>query len=236
MRSTPALELTAATAPAVAAICARLDGLPLALELAAAHARLLPPSALLDRLSSALSLVRSRDRPERHRTMTATLDWSHDLLTRDEQRLLRRLSVFAGGFSLAAAEQVAGYDGPVLAVLAGLVEQSLVTPDIGTRRATACSSRSGSTRRSGSGRPRRSSSNTTGTRTTSVRSAEQAGRELRTGAQAEWLDRLERDHNNLRVTLSTLREAAIRAGWPGSAPTRGCTGCCAATPARRAHG
>ena len=127
----PALELSTATAPAVAAICARLDGLPLALELAAAHARLLPPWALLDRLSSALSLVRSRDRPERHRTMTATLDWSHDLLTRDEQRLLRRLSIFAGGFSLAAAEQVAGHDGAVFPVLAGLVEQSLVTPEIG---------------------------------------------------------------------------------------------------------
>ena len=126
----PGLALTTATAPAVAAICRRLDGLPLALELAAAHARLLPPAALLDRLDSSLGVARSRDLPERQRTMTATLDWSHDLLTRSEQRLLRRLSVFVGGFSLAAAEQVAASDEEnLLEALAGLVEQSLVTPE-----------------------------------------------------------------------------------------------------------
>ena len=207
----PGLELTAATAPAVAAICRRLDGLPLALELAAAHARLLPPAALLGRLSSALSLVRSRDRPERHRTMTATLDWSHDLLTRDEQRLLRRLSVFAGGFSLAAAEQVAGYDGPVLAVLAGLVEQSLVTPDF---RGEARYRMLEPVREYAAERLRAAEE----VERLHDRHAdyfcalaEQAGRELRTGTQAEWLDRLQRDHNNLRVALSTLREC----GDPG---------------------
>ena len=207
----PGLELTVATAPAVAEICRRLDGLPLALELAAAHARLLPPTALLDRLSSALSLVRSRDRPERHRTMTATLDWSHDLLTRDEQRLLRRLSVFAGGFSLAAAEQVAGFDGPVLAVLAGLVEQSLVAPDF---RGEARYRMLEPVREYAAERLREAEE----VERLHDRHAdyfcalaEQAGRELRTGTQAEWLDRLERDHNNLRVALSTLREG----GAPG---------------------
>ena len=99
----PRVRLDPDTAPAIADICQRLDGLPLALELAAAHAHLLPPAALRDRLTSSLGLARSRDLPERQRTMAATLDWSHDLLTRDEQRLLRRLSVFAGGFTLDAA-------------------------------------------------------------------------------------------------------------------------------------
>ena len=187
-RWTPALQLTAATAPAVAAICRRLDGLPLALELAAAHARLLPPAALLDRLSSALRLVRSRDLPERQRTMTATLDWSHDLLTRDEQRLLRRLSVFAGGFSLAAAEQVAGDDGAVFAVLAGLVEQSLVAPDSRERGALP-HARAGPGVCGGAapGRLGRSSGCTTGMRTTSAPWPSRPARELRTGTQAAWL-------------------------------------------------
>jgi predicted ATPase len=193
----PGLELNAANARAVAAICGRLDGLPLALELAAAHARLLPPPALLDRLSSALTLVRSRDLPERQRTMTATLDWSHDLLTRDEQRLLRRLSVFAGGFSLAAAEQVAGDDGSVLPVLAGLVEQSLVTPD---SRGEARYRMLEPVREYASERLRAAGE------VEQLRSrhadyfcalGRQAGPELRRGAQTEWLNRLARDHNNL---------------------------------------
>jgi predicted ATPase/DNA-binding XRE family transcriptional regulator len=201
----PALELSAANARAVAAICGRLDGLPLALELAAAHARLLPPPALLDRLSSALSLVRRRDLPERHRTMTATLDWSHDLLTRDEQRLLRRLSVFAGGFSLTAAEEVAGEDGTVLPVLAGLVEQSLVTPDFRdearyrmlepVREYAAERLRSADEVEQLRGRHA----------DYFYALAVRGGRELRTRGQAEWLDRLERDHNNLQVAVSTLR-------------------------------
>ncbi len=202
----PSLELSAANARAIAAICERLDGLPLALELAAAHARLLPPPALLERLSAALTLVASRDRPERQRTMTATLDWSHDLLTRDEQRLLRRLSVFAGGFTLAAAEQVAGEDGAVLPVLAGLVEQSLVTPDFrGEPRYRMLEP----VREYAAERLR-----TTG-EAEQLRDrhadffcelSRQAGRELRTRTQAEWLDRLDRDHNNLQVALGTLRD------------------------------
>jgi len=120
----PRVRLDPGTASAIADICQRLDGLPLALELAAAHAHLLPPAALRDRLTSSLGLARSRELPERQRTMAATLDWSHDLLTRDEQRLLRRLSVFAGGFTLDAAAEVAGEEDDVLPALAGLVEQS----------------------------------------------------------------------------------------------------------------
>ncbi len=128
----PEFAVDRANAVAVAAICRRLDGLPLALELAAAHLQYLGPAQLLDRLDHALGSARLRDLPERQRTMRATLDWSHALLTADEQAVLASLSVFAGGFDLAAAEQVAGSPGlDVLAALEGLVEQSLVVgPDL----------------------------------------------------------------------------------------------------------
>ncbi|HEX6151301.1 ATP-binding protein [Nocardioides sp.] len=121
------------TAPAdeaaVAAICTRLAGIPLALELAAARCRLLGPAALLDRLDSVLQHGGS-DRPERHRTMRATLDWSYSLLSAEEQSLLRLLSVFVGGFRLDDVEGVAQrarLDGDVLTLLEALAEQSLVT-------------------------------------------------------------------------------------------------------------
>ena len=92
-------ELTPENAEAVAAICRRLDGLPLALELAAARLRLLSPEALLERLDHALDVLTSgpRDAPERQQTLRATIDWSHSLLTESEQRLFRRMAVFAGG-------------------------------------------------------------------------------------------------------------------------------------------
>jgi predicted ATPase/class 3 adenylate cyclase len=111
---------------AVAEICARLDGLPLAIELAAARVKLLPPPKLLARLDQSLSLLTggARDAPERHQTLRATIDWSYELLEEDERALLARLSVFAGGFTLDAAESVcdASFDG-----LASLVEKSLVS-------------------------------------------------------------------------------------------------------------
>jgi predicted ATPase/transcriptional regulator with XRE-family HTH domain len=122
----PAFALTDRTAPAIASICRQLDGLPLALELAAAHARLLNADALLARLDQAVSSPRARDLPDRQSTIRATLDWSHDLLTLDEQTTLRRLAVFAGGFGLDAAEAVVGVDVDVFAALAGLVDQSMV--------------------------------------------------------------------------------------------------------------
>jgi predicted ATPase len=108
-------------------ICRRLDDLPLAIELAAARVRLLSPPALLQRLDESLSLLTggARDLPERHRTLRATIEWSHDLLTPDEQAAFRRLSVFRGSFTLEAAEAIAGAD---LDQVATLVEQSLVKP------------------------------------------------------------------------------------------------------------
>ena len=127
----PGFEITEKNARAVAAICWRLAGLPLALELAAANTRVMDPAALLARLDRALSTAWARDLPERQRTMRSTLDWSHDLLVEGERILFRRLSVFSGGFILEAAEEVCASEGvepgDVLGLLGRLIEQSLVT-------------------------------------------------------------------------------------------------------------
>jgi len=111
---------------AVAAICARLDRLPLAIELAAARTKMLSPAALLSRIGS-LDLLRAgaRDTPERQQTLRATIDWSHELLTEDEQRLFARLAVFVDGWTLEQAEAVCG-TADVLDGLATLVDNSLV--------------------------------------------------------------------------------------------------------------
>jgi non-specific serine/threonine protein kinase len=106
----PTFALTDETAPPVAAICTRLDGLPLAIELAAARVPTLPLPALLTRLERALPLLTggAQDAPDRQQSMRDAIAWSYDLLTPDEQILLRRLSVFIGGFTLGAAEVVCG--------------------------------------------------------------------------------------------------------------------------------
>jgi predicted ATPase len=126
----PGFELTSENAHAVAEICRRLDGLPLAIELAAARVRLLPPGALLARLDDRLNLLTGgpRDLPERQRTLRNTLDWSFDLLPADEQRLFRRLCVFPGTFNLEAAEDVCGEAGAeeIINTLSALMDASLV--------------------------------------------------------------------------------------------------------------
>jgi len=128
--SQPEFTMTTENMAAVAAICRRLDGLPLAIELAAARVKVLPPQALLVRLEHRLPLLTGggRDLPARQRTMRDAIAWSYDLLSPDEQALFRRLAVFAGGFTLASAEAVAAADGrlAVLDGLVALVEQSLV--------------------------------------------------------------------------------------------------------------
>ena len=130
----PAFELTATNAITVARICQKLDGLPLAIELAAARVKLFPLKALLDRLDRRLQLLRggARDLPERQQTLRDTVTWSYDLLGAGEQALFRRLAVFAGGCSLEAVEAVCGseeaewVENSVLEMLASLVDNSLL--------------------------------------------------------------------------------------------------------------
>lgn len=122
--------LTNINAPDVAEICRRLDGLPLALELAAARCKILPPAALLARLDPRLPLLTggAQDLPERQQTLRGTIAWSHDLLSEEERILFRRLGVFAGGWTLQAAEAVANGEGglDVFEELTSLVDKSLV--------------------------------------------------------------------------------------------------------------
>jgi predicted ATPase/DNA-binding CsgD family transcriptional regulator len=131
----PTFALTGETAATVAQICRSLDGLPLAIELAAARMTVLTPQALLSRLGRRLALLidGGQDVPKRLRTMRAGIAWSYDLLSPPEQALFRRLAVFAGGFGLAAAEFVCpGERSAALDTVAALVDQSLlrrVTPD-----------------------------------------------------------------------------------------------------------
>ncbi len=127
----PDFEATPENAAAIAAICVALDGVPLAIELAAARTRMLPPASILARLDRRLSLLSSgaRDRPARQQTLRSTIEWSTQLLGDEEKRLLARLGVFAGGFSLEAVESVAselsepGFD--AMTALGVLVDSSL---------------------------------------------------------------------------------------------------------------
>ena len=128
----PDFQVTNANAPAVAEICVRLDGLPLAIELAAARIKLFPPQALLTRLEQRLPLLTSnvRDAPARQRTLRSTIQWSYDLLSAHEQRLFRRLSVFVGGCTWQAIEAVSATFGDdtalVFDTMASLIDKNLL--------------------------------------------------------------------------------------------------------------
>ena len=128
----PDFAVTNDNAPAVAGICARLHGMPLAIELAAARIKLLTPEAILGRLENQLGVLAagSRDLPERQQTLRGAIAWSYDLLAEGERRLLGRLAVFVGGCNLEIAESVCGpaseIDGEVLDGLVSLADQSLV--------------------------------------------------------------------------------------------------------------
>jgi predicted ATPase len=128
----PDFELNRENAAAVAEICARLDGLPLAIELAAARVKVLSPSSMLTRLASRLQLLTggARDLPQRQQTLRAAIDWSHELLDAAEQKLFRRLSVFVGGWVLEGVEAVCDAKGDLaldlLDGMASMVDKSLV--------------------------------------------------------------------------------------------------------------
>ncbi len=201
--------VTNENAPAVAEICAQLDGLPLAIELAAARVKLLPPQALLARLSRRLKLLTggARDLPARQQTMRNTIAWSYDLLNPAEKQLFQRLSVFVGGCTLAAAAAVCNSQAvgeiELLDGLARLVDESLLRQQ-----------------EEPGGEPRFSMLETirdygleqlaaSGEEPTiRQRHAEfflnlavQGEREIRGPQQVNWLDRLEIEHDNLRAVL-----------------------------------
>jgi predicted ATPase len=211
----PGFELTGGNAEAVAEICRRLDGLPLAIELAAARARLLPPAALLPRLGQQLSLLTggARDLPERQRTLRSTLDWSYGLLSASEQALFARLGVFAGPFSLPAAEAV-GADSPdqgqakeaapVLETLGSLVDSSLVQADIRgdePRFALLETIRQYALERLGDGDWVQAHDRHAGY---FQALAEPTAAELAGPGQLAWLDRLEAEHDDLLAAMSWL--------------------------------
>jgi predicted ATPase len=186
----------------VAAICRRLDCLPLAVELAAARVKVLSPAELLERLVSRLPVLAAghRDAPERQRTLHAAISWSYDLLTPAEQRLFGRVAVFAGGWSLAAAEAVAGAD---LATLGSLIDKSLVRRsdrrywmletirDFAHVRLIAW----------GEGEMLRDAH-----AEWVADLAERARPELRTGHARAWFDQLEDEHANIRDALAWTLE------------------------------
>lgn len=218
----PDFQLTAATAPAVVEICTRLDGLPLAIELAAARSKLFSPPALLGRLRSRLALLTdgTRDLPMRQQTLRNTIDWSYALLDAGVQALFARLAVFVGGFSLEAVEAVcvAADDPPLSALdrLSALVDQSLLQQMPGA-----------------DGEPRFTFLETIreyalerlelSGEAEDVRQrhaqhfmglAELAEQQLRAAEQSTWLDRLEVEHDNFRAALAwcQTQESELDAG------------------------
>ncbi len=205
--SNPSFAITKENAAAVAEICRRLEGLPLAIELAAARVRLLPPAALLSRLSSRLRLLTggAADLPERQRTMRGAIDWGHDLLGEDEQTLFRRLAVFAGGWALDAAEEVAGedLDLDVLDGMDSLLGQSFVRnlggEGIEPRFAMLETIREYALEQlQGSGEARAVAARHA---VYYLDLAERAAPHLRDRDQVVWLTRLESEHANFRAAL-----------------------------------
>ena len=205
----PAFALTEENATAIAELCTKLDGLPLAIELAAARAKLLTPAALLVRLGNRLELLTGgrRDAPRHQQTLRHTLDWSYDLLEPDLQRLFAQLSVFAGGCTLASAEAVCRIDGSILDGLVGLGDESLlgrregveprfvmlqIVRDYALERFKASADSDALRRRH---------------LEHFVALAEEAEPGLAGAEQAGWLARIEDEHDNLRAALAYALEA-----------------------------
>jgi predicted ATPase/class 3 adenylate cyclase len=220
----PGFTVTNANAPALAEICIRLDGLPLAIELAAARIKLLSPEQILARLEHSLSLLASSasDLPARQRTLIGAIDWSYQLLSPDERRLLSRLSVFAGGMSLTAVEQVAatGLELDAFDGLASLVDKSLLrtVEDAQDPRFAMLETVRQYTRELLAADAIEELATRRRHAAFFFDVAVASGPELTGAQQAERLDRLERDADNLRValidapTLGMLDEALVAAG------------------------
>jgi predicted ATPase/Tfp pilus assembly protein PilF len=219
----PDFMLTEETAPVVAEICERLDGLPLAVELAAAWTKVLPPAALLQRLENRLELpaARGRDVPARQSTLREAIAWSYDLLGDEERRLHARLSVFMGGFTFEAAERVAGADGEVdlLEGIASLVDRSLLRESEGVG-GEARFSMLETIREFAREQLAQNGEEEELVRRHALefaRFADQANEGLRGDEQLLWFERLEAEHDNLRAAIdSSLAagdyETALRLG------------------------
>ncbi len=222
----PGFELTEANAPSVAEICRLLDGVPLAIELAAARSNLLSPAEILARIARPLELLAGGDRdlPVRHQTLRATIEWSYDLLARPEQALFERLSVFAGSCHLEALVEVCGAD---LDSLAALLDHSLLRreqePGGESRFGMLATIRDyADGRLSGAERPGLRRRHALHFLATAERT-----REIIAGSgarEAEFLAELERDHDNYRAALRWAQEtgdndtllrlvAALRLFW-----------------------
>jgi predicted ATPase/DNA-binding CsgD family transcriptional regulator len=210
----PSFALTAGNAGAIREICLRLDGLPLAIELAAARVKLLAPNAILARLENRLGLLTggARDLPERQRTLRSAIDWSYDLLESDEQRLLRRLGVFVGGCTIDAARQVCDLSGDLaidlLDGITSLINKSLlgsIEPEGEEPRFAMLD-----TIREYALERLRSAGEEAKVRELHaahlIALAGRGERELMGGDQKEWLDRLEHNHSNIRAACGWLLE------------------------------
>lgn len=204
----PSFQVTPQSAPDIVEICSRLDGLPLAIELAAARVSLLPPAALRARLGSRIALLADgpRDAPLRQQTLWNTIDWSFQLLSAGEQEVFAGLSVFAGGcdFVMAEAVCVAGEHPGFLAILAGLVDKSLLirVGDKEPRLAMLQTIRE----YAGEKLSDRGQLEPTLKRHAEcfLELAEAAAKELHGPHQVAWLARLESEHDNLRAAFAWL--------------------------------
>jgi predicted ATPase/class 3 adenylate cyclase/DNA-binding CsgD family transcriptional regulator len=214
----PEFHLNKTNAPAIAEICVCLDGLPLAIELAAARSKLLPPQALLARLSQRLAVLTSgpHDAPARQQTLRNTIAWSYNLLEAQEQRLFRRLSVFVGGCTLEAIEAIytaletSTSTMSTLDCVAALIDKSMLqqTEQEGEQPRLVMLE----TIREYGLEALQTSGEMEGTRRAQavyyLRLAEEAEPELKGPQQAKWLERLEREHENLRAAMLWLLEQA----------------------------
>jgi predicted ATPase/DNA-binding XRE family transcriptional regulator len=211
----PAFALTNDNAPAVAEICHRLDGLPLAIELAAARVKLLPPQALLARLGSRLKVLTSgaRDLPARQQTLRATIDWSYALLDPGERTLFAWLSVFAGGCTLEAIEdvcsQVEGRTVEVLDALGSLVDRSLLRQEENPANGTPRFIMLATIREYAQERLAESGAEDAVRRAHAgyfLRLAEMAEPEIRGARQLAWSNRLAVELDNFRAALAWTQE------------------------------